>query len=92
MGQPNQSQQNGYIDPFTQMMFGPPTASPPPQQQNQPANQGNNVSGMMPSFFDENGNMDFNKMMAGADQLYKVINKAGPMMKQISPLLSLFKK
>ncbi|MBM7644011.1 hypothetical protein JOD45_000202 [Scopulibacillus daqui] len=108
----NQYQQpNRFYDPFTQFMFGLPTAPPPyqpmqqmpmqqpkqvqsqsqPQQTNQQQNPPSQPPNAMP-FLDNNGNLDFDKLMSGANQVFNLINKTGPMLKQISPLLNLFKK
>ncbi|MFC7393102.1 hypothetical protein [Scopulibacillus cellulosilyticus] len=65
-------------------------SQPQPQQQQQ-QNSPNQQPNAMP-FFDNNGNLDFNKLMSGANQVFNMINKTGPMLKQISPLLNMFKK
>ncbi|WP_085521749.1 YppG family protein [Tuberibacillus sp. Marseille-P3662] len=82
------------VDPFNQMMFfGPPTGPPPQQQsQDQQPNQTQDIKAMMSSFMDDNGNLDMNKLMDGADQVFKMVDKTKPMIKQLSPLLNMFKK
>ncbi|TCP29761.1 YppG-like protein [Scopulibacillus darangshiensis] len=86
MASSQSNEQNERLDPFTQLMFGPSMAPPSPQPQSQqPDNQEKQSS-------NKNNQFDLDKIMNGADQLFKVIDKTGPMLKQISPLLNLFKK
>ena len=102
MVQPNNNQQQPPFNPFMWWYpQGQPQGQPPmmPQfpfaQQQQPMNnqgQPNNMPQFMNGFLDQNGNFDFNKMMDGANKVYQIINQAQPMIKQLGPLLNMFKK
>lgn len=96
--QTQQTQQNWMpFDPFTHLMWGPPPGVPP-FMPNQPTNtsppqpnQGQGQGATMPGFLDPNGNFDFNKLLDGADKMFKLINQTQPLLKQLSPFLNMFK-
>lgn len=95
----------GFHDPFQSFMHGPGPQFPPfqgqqgfpgqmpqmtQQQQQQPNPQ--LYHPFVQPFIDQNGKFDFNKIMAGMDNVHKMVSKTGPMIKQLSPLLNMFKK
>jgi hypothetical protein len=107
MANQNNNQQNmAPVDPFSMLMWGPPPGAPPfmpmAQQNLQQPDQGQGQTqiqtqqgypgGAMPGFFGANGNFDFNKLMDGADKMFKLINQTQPMIKQLGPLMNLFKR
>lgn len=89
-----QDQNQGMMDPFHHMMFGPPQGyhqveitQNPVQQPAAPQN-----FDFMKFISDDKGNFDINKVMGHADQVFKIIDKTGPMLKQLQPLLKIFQK
>jgi len=93
--QDNHQQNMMPVDPFSPFMWGPPPGIPPFQMM-PPApmqNQGQGTSGTTaPNFFNGSGTFDFNKLMDSADKMVKLINQTQPMLKQLAPLLNMFKQ
>lgn len=100
MAQTNNTNNNNFpnmppFDPFMHFLWGPPPGSqmmPPMQAPNTQSNQQNQqqstqdpAPGAMPPF-------DFDKLMSGADQMFKLVNQIQPMVKQLGPLFNMFKK
>ncbi|GGE51108.1 hypothetical protein GCM10011391_32370 [Pullulanibacillus camelliae] len=90
---------NNQQQPPFHPMWGPPPPGPffmtPPNNMPQSAsNQStqNNMPQFMQGFLDKDGKWDFDKMMSGADKVFKIINQTQPMIKQLGPLFNLFKK
>ncbi|MTT30557.1 hypothetical protein GMB86_00825 [Terrilactibacillus sp. BCM23-1] len=94
MPQYNHHPQDRPVDPFTQMMFGQPYHGPYSNQvpSNNVQQQPKELPQFMKIFFNDEGKFDFNKIKHGTDTVFNVIDKTGPMIKQISPFLSMFKK
>ena len=97
--QPSQSQKTQQnwipVDPFTHLMWGPPPGAPsfmPNQPTNTSPSQPNQGQGAaMPGFLDVNGNFDFNKLLDGADKMFKLINQTQPLLKQLGPFFNIFR-
>lgn len=78
------------VDPFSQLMFGSPMDHQP---NHQPSTQKQTkLPSSLNSFIGEDGNLDMTKVMNNADKVFKLIDQAGPMIKQVSPFLNMFKK
>ncbi|RYL95604.1 hypothetical protein EWI07_00025 [Sporolactobacillus sp. THM7-4] len=92
------------FDPFTHFMFGsqlPPNLPPQEFYQNNgwqasgtqaPQQTPQGQPGFLKPFLDQNGHIDVGKVMNGANHFVSVINQTAPAVKQLSPLLKLFKK
>lgn len=84
----------GQQPPFNPFMMWGPHPGPPPMMQQQPPqfNQNQGMPNLMHGFFDSSGNFDMNKMMSSVGKMQKLYSQTQPMIKQLSPLLSFFKK
>lgn len=75
-------------DPFGFRPQGPPPPYPYPFSQRPQPNR--------PSFVDqfrkEDGTWDYEKIINHGGQIMSIVNQARPLMKQMGPLLSLFKR
>ncbi|MDD9147290.1 YppG family protein [Sporolactobacillus sp. CQH2019] len=94
-----QNRRDGEYDPFTHFMFGagrPPVQPPQAFYQNNgwqaSAPKSSQHPGFLKPFLDQNGHFDTGKMMNGATQLVTVFKQTAPAVKQLSPLLKLFKR
>ncbi|WP_353947586.1 YppG family protein [Sporolactobacillus sp. Y61] len=99
MIQQGQNPGDSAYDPFTHLMFGSPLPPAHPAQ-NYYQNSGWQAGGvpsqaMQPAilkpFLDQNGQFDIGKVVNGATQVVSVINQTAPAIKQLSPLLKMFK-
>ncbi|MCI1857189.1 MAG: YppG family protein [Sporolactobacillus sp.] len=94
MVNPGPNPKDSLYDPFTYLMFG---QSAPPQNPYGPP-QGYGVQSPPPRpqllkpFMDQNGQIDFAKMMSSATQFVNVLQQTAPAIKQLSPLLKFFKR
>ncbi len=104
---PNQFSANPFSAPFFQQNGFPFQGQPNPQNQGQfqgnnfptgfpfhgqyqmPFGNGQQ-SGQQP--YAQQNPMNFKSLMDNADQLMKVMNKTGPMIKQLAPLFNMMKK
>ncbi|MFC0562166.1 YppG family protein [Halalkalibacter alkalisediminis] len=84
-------------DPFDQMMFGlrPPGyfqdyPQYPVNYSHQPKLQ--NANPLLSHFYTPEGKIDYKKIGNGIQQCIKISQQVGPIVKQVSPILSLFKK
>ncbi|RYM01775.1 hypothetical protein EWH99_11895 [Sporolactobacillus sp. THM7-7] len=100
MDQSEQNERDRVYDPFTHLMFGsqlPPSQPPQEFYQNSAWQASGTQSApnhpqFLKPFLDKKGNIDMGKVMNGASQIVTVINQTAPAVKQLSPLLKLFKK
>lgn len=74
--------------------FRPP--GPPPPFQQQPYHYGQQPQPNRPSFVNQfrkqDGTWDYEKMINHGGQIMGIVNQARPLMKQMGPLLSLFRR
>ncbi|OZM58249.1 hypothetical protein CIB95_01360 [Lottiidibacillus patelloidae] len=77
-----------FEDPFSQLMFG---GEFPPPTQNQPQNM-NQPGSLQNSLQQQLQNVDIESLANNINNMMSLANELGPVVKQLSPLLELFKK
>lgn len=77
------------VDPFTEMMFGPP-----PRQENnartaqpKPSQTGGSLEGLLGMFTKPDGTIDYEKVTESADQVMKIAEQLGPILQKAAPLV-----
>ena len=80
------NQQAPHPENYSHAMRSEPHLQQQPQQSQQQQRQKNNK--VMSYFMREDGSLDYEKIGNGVQQVYGIAGKFGPMMKNLSPLLS----
>jgi hypothetical protein len=82
MKKSNSHKEPSSYHPFD-MMFSPQDSPPPTQQKN-------GSPQLLAPFLTEDGSIDYDKVTNNMEQVINIIQRTGPLMKQLGPIFSLF--